>query len=119
MKHGPLGVAMVTNMDDQVWGAGSQSVQDPHERGGVRVGRERDDDITVLGGDGVVEDMARGHQTTGGDQLLTEQPQGCRDRVNNGVTIPVTKRDCFYSLINKQRQGWMEKTVTSTKVPGI
>lgn len=45
-----------------------------------------------------MEDMARGHQTTGGDQLLTEQPQGCRDRVNNGVTIPVTKRDCFYSL---------------------
>lgn len=66
-----------------------------------------------------MEDMARGHQTTGGDQLLTKQPQGCRDRVNNGVTVPVTKRDCFYSLINKQLQGWMEKTVTSTKVPGI
>lgn len=53
--------------------------------------------------------MARGHQTTGGDQLLTEQPQGCRDRVNNGVTIPVTKRDCFYSLINNDRAGWKKQ----------
>lgn len=67
MKYGFFGVVMVTNMDDQVWGAGFQSVKDLYECGGVRVGRERDDDIIVLGGDGVVEDMVRGYQTIGGD----------------------------------------------------
>lgn len=76
MKHGPLGVAMVTDMDNQRGGSGPQSVKNPHEDTGVCVGREGDDDITILGRDRVVENMAGCHKSAGGYQFLTKQSQG-------------------------------------------